>query len=282
MTNGEDIPRREYYQKVIAELPPLQKLMLDLDVAVTGVPPERAVSQYHHMPKDLEAWLEQPGGNPLWYLADAGYSRVVWSTDTGNLFLTYNSTSKAKANWENAKPQREALTNYLKAEYERLLGHPREWRESRAARIVNTLLEIRARERVPPKPAFADPEAELDFYTRNPFTAWSHALDRGHHPRLWQAVKGSVYEPQYRKQFGVTEAKEPRMKALKKGRRSLTPEERREVIRRGACWDDGKPAVWKATVGDQTYFVCNTHRAAAVKPTLKGAIKAFQFIKTTS
>lgn len=282
MNDGENIPRRDYYQQVIAGLNEFQRLMLDLDVAVTGVPPERAVSQYHHMPENLEEWIQQPGGNPLWYLADSGYSRVVWSTDTGRLFLTDNSTSKAKANWDKALPQREALTRYLKAEYERLLGRPREWRESKAQRIVNTLLDMQWRERVPPKPLFGDPEEELGFYTKNPFTAWSHALDRGHHPKLWQAVKGSVYEPQYRKRFGVTEAKGPKMKALKKGRRSLSAEERREVVRKGAVWDDGSPGVWKSTVNGETWYVCNTHRAAQVKPTLKGAINAFRFIKTTA
>ena len=50
MNDGEDIPRREYYQQVIAGLGPLQKLMLDLEVAVLQMPPERIVSQYHHMP----------------------------------------------------------------------------------------------------------------------------------------------------------------------------------------------------------------------------------------
>lgn len=138
----EDIPRREYYQQVIAGLSPFQKLMLDLDVAVTGVPPERAVSQYHHQPQTLEKWLEEPGGNPVFYFADSGYSRVVWSVDTGDLFLTYNSTSKAKANWDAAKPQREALARYLKAEYERLFGRTRNWAtESKAEQIVKEKLE---------------------------------------------------------------------------------------------------------------------------------------------
>jgi len=277
-----DEPRQDYYRQVIAGLSPLQKLMLDLDVAVTGVPPERAVSQYHHMPDNLEEWLEQPGGNPIWYLADSGYSRVVWSTDTGKLFLTYNSTSKAKANWENALPQREAVTNYLKAEYERLLGHPREWRtETQAQRIVNTLLEIRAYDRPPPHMAL-DADVETEMAAKQPFTALELAMRRGHHPRLWQAVKGSVYEPEYRRKFNIGEASSPKMKALKKGRTALSEPERREVMRRKAVWDDGHPGVWKSRVNGKTYYVCNTHRAAEVKPTLKGAIRAFDFIKTTS
>jgi hypothetical protein len=282
MNDGEDIPRREYYQQVIAGLGPLQKLMLDLEVAVLQKPPERIVSQYHHMPDTLEKWLEQPGGNPIWYMGDGGYSRVVWSTETGNLFLTYNSTSTAKANWDKAKPQREAVENYLKAEYERLLGHPREWRrESRAERIVNKLLEVRWTDPVPPKPAFDDPDAEVDFYTRNPFMAYTHAMDRKrHHPKLWAAVQGSVYEPLYRQE--LLGESSPRMKALKKGRTPLSDAERKEVERRKAVWDDGHPGVWKSRVNGKTYYICNTHRAAQIKPTLKGAIKAFTFIKTTA
>lgn len=282
MNDGEDKSQRDYYRQVMSGLSPLQKLMLDLEVAVLQKPPERIVSQYHHMPDTLEKWLEQSGGNPIWYMGDGGYSRVVWSTDTGNLFLTYNSTSTAKANWDNAKPQREALTNYLKAEYERLLGHPREWRECRAREIVNALLEVRWTDPVPLKARFDDPEEENKFHTRNAFSAWSRALDVGHRPELFAAVQGTVYEPMYRKRFRLGEDHSPKMKALKKGRRSLSAEERKEVIRRGACWDDGRPAVWKSTVNGKTYYVCNTHRAAAVKPTLKGAIKGFTFIKTTS
>jgi hypothetical protein len=158
---------------------------------------------------------------------------------------------------------------------------------NKAERIVDTLLEVIGRERLPPKPAFDDPEAELDFYTRNAFTAWSHALDRGPHPRLWQAVKGSIYEPEYREKFNVQEAG-PRMNTLKKNRKSLTDEERALVMKRGAVWDrdagKGKasPAVWKSVVNGKTYYVCNTHRAAQVKPTLKAAIRAFKYIKTTA
>jgi hypothetical protein len=282
MNGGEDIPRREYYQRVIAGLGPLQKLMLDLEVAVLQKPPELIVQQYHHMPDTLEKWMAQPGGNPIWYMGDGGYSRVVWNTENGNLFLTDNSTSKAKANWDKAMPQREVVKNYLNSEYERLSS--RERSESRAERIVDMLLEIQVRDTAPPKPVFDDPDNETEFYTRNPFTAYSHALDkRRHHPKLWQVVRGSVYEPQYRKMFGdqIRESG-PRMKALKKGRTPLSDVERKEVERRKACWDDGHPGVWKSRVNGKTYYVCNTHRAMQVKPTLKGAIKAFTFIKSTA
>ena len=85
----------------------------------------------------------------------------------------------------------------------------------------------------------------------------------------------------------VTEAKSPRMNTLKDNRVELEPSERKEVMRRKAVWHHGpggkeSPAVWKSVVRGKTYYVCNTHRAAAVKPTLKAAIRAFDFIKTTS
>lgn len=155
-----------------------------------------------------------------------------------------------------------------------------------AHEIVDRLLEARWRDYVPPKPSFDNPENETAFYTRNAFSAWSRALDVGHRPELWAVVKGSVYEPEYREKFGIREAG-PRMNTLKKNRTSLSAEERALVMKRGAVWHHGQggkptPAVWKSVIGDKVYYVCNTHRAAAVKDNLKAAIRAFDHIKTTS
>ena len=85
----------------------------------------------------------------------------------------------------------------------------------------------------------------------------------------------------------LEEGRGPKMKALKDNRIELDDAERKEVMRRGAVWHHGpkgkpSPAVWKSEIRGKTYYVCNTHRAMAVKPTLKGAIRAFDFIKTTS
>jgi len=281
--------RAEHYQQVIAGLSPLQKLMLDLDTVLTGNAPTEVVRQYHHYPDTLEKWMEEPGGNPIWYLSDSGYSRVVWNDDRGDVFLTSNSTSKVKANWDKAGPQREALERFLRGEYNRLSTEaglkPRF--ETAAAEVVDTLLEVRWTEPIPPKMAFDNPDTELEFHTRQPLTAWSYADEKGHHPKLWAAVKGSVYEPMYRKKFDIREGRSPDMKTLKNNRTELDDTERKEVMRRGAVWHHGKggkptPAVWKSEVRGKTYYVCNTHRAAQVKPTLKGAIRAFDFIKTTS
>lgn len=79
----------------------------------------------------------------------------------------------------------------------------------------------------------------------------------------------------------------PKMDTLKKNKKPLTKEERDVVMKAGAVWHHGPngeetPGIWKSVVKGKTWYVCNTHRAMLVKPTLKGAIKAFKFIKTTA
>lgn len=74
---------------------------------------------------------------------------------------------------------------------------------------------------------------------------------------------------------------------LKKNKKPLSDEERKQVMDAGAVWHHGPngeetPAVWKSVVNGKTWYCCNTHRAIQIKPTLKGAIKAFEFIKTTA
>lgn len=59
-------------------------------------------------------------------------------------------------------------------------------------------------------PAYAhvgdDDEQEIDNASRQAFTAHHHALQRGrHHPKLWNAVKGSPYENEYRRRFNPQE-----------------------------------------------------------------------------
>ena len=79
----------------------------------------------------------------------------------------------------------------------------------------------------------------------------------------------------------------PELDVLKKNRRSLSSQERKQVLEAGAVWHHGPngektPAIWKSIVNGKTWYVCNTHRAYQCKSTLKGAIKAFDFIETTS
>ena len=82
-------------------------------------------------------------------------------------------------------------------------------------------------------------------------------------------------------------SKGPKIDTLKKNKKPLTEEERKEVMDRGATWHHGPngeatPAVWKAEVDGKMWYVCNTHRAYQCKPTLKGAINSYDFIETTA
>lgn len=79
----------------------------------------------------------------------------------------------------------------------------------------------------------------------------------------------------------------PSMQTLKDNRVELDDDERKQVMRAGAVWHHGKngkpsPAVWKSEVRGKTYYVCNTHRTYQAKTTLRAAIRAFDFVKTTA
>lgn len=110
--------------------------MLDLDIALTGhQPPEGLVRQIHHYPASFTAWLESTsGGNPIWYLSDSGYSRVVWSLEDEHLFLTSNSRQQVKNRWEDALPQRQAVEEFLRTAQDDLQ------QESRVNLVVDKLL----------------------------------------------------------------------------------------------------------------------------------------------
>lgn len=117
MSEYEDMLRQR-----VAGLPPLQKVMIELDVALTGHAPTEVVRQYHHYPVSLEHWIRRDGFQLIWYLSDSGYSRVVWNEEDGKLFLTDNSRAQVKANWDAALPQRQAVENELKAQWAALGG----------------------------------------------------------------------------------------------------------------------------------------------------------------
>jgi len=85
----------------------------------------------------------------------------------------------------------------------------------------------------------------------------------------------------------LTESKEPEIKTLKKNKKSLTDEEREQVMKAGAVWHNGlngepSPAIQKSVVNGKTWYWCATHRCGVVKPTLKGAIAAFPEVEKTS
>jgi len=135
----------ERMKPVIDALNPFQRVMLELDVALTGNSPAKVASQIHHYPKSLEDWISEPGGNPLWYLSDGGYSRVVWITRTGKMSLTYNSTPPVVARWEQAAPQVKAAEDFCNAEYKRLLGQPVNEAKNLRAELERALDVLRRR-----------------------------------------------------------------------------------------------------------------------------------------
>jgi len=79
----------------------------------------------------------------------------------------------------------------------------------------------------------------------------------------------------------------PEFETLKDARRQLDPAEREKVMKAGAVWhhapgDKPSPAVWKAVVRGKTWYCCNTHRAYRACSSLRDAIKAFEFVQSTS
>ncbi len=104
----------------VEELNEFQRAMLDLDVALTGHAPTEVVKQMHHYPDTFEKWYTQVE-HTIWYLSDGGYSRVVWSEENKNLFLTYNSRKEVFAAWDAALPQRQRAEEVILRHY-RALG----------------------------------------------------------------------------------------------------------------------------------------------------------------
>lgn len=87
----------------------------------------------------------------------------------------------------------------------------------------------------------------------------------------------------------IDEKKRYKYSDLKDNKIPLDPEERKLVMSRGAKWhfshmNNPTPAIWKAVhkkSGDIVYG-CNTHRAVATAPTLKGALAKWPFIRGTA
>ena len=86
------------------------------------------------------------------------------------------------------------------------------------------------------------------------------------------------------------DARAPDFDKLKQAKVDLEPEEREKVLDQKAVWHNlpGKPgtptpAVWKAEVGNRTWYVTNTHRLYNATPTLKGAIGRYhRVVKQTA
>ena len=66
--------------------------------------------------------------------------------------------------------------------------------------VYETHVPIRALDLKPPLWSMCDEEIEQA--ARQAFTAYEMAMRRGHHPRLWQAVKGSPFQGYYEMNIG--------------------------------------------------------------------------------
>lgn len=64
------------------------------------------------------------------------------------------------------------------------------------------LKEIIGKDMPPPKQRFDDPDEELRVALKQPFLAWSYALQYGPHPKILGVLRGSPYERQYLAKFG--------------------------------------------------------------------------------
>lgn len=122
---------KERYQRILAGLNPFQHAWMALDFKLTRHPEglhddqkmEDILSQIHQQAASLEELIgESMGTNPLRYLSDGGYSRIVWPTESKTLFLTGNSSKRAFDAWDSALPEREALETLLRQEYQTMEG----------------------------------------------------------------------------------------------------------------------------------------------------------------
>lgn len=82
--------------------------------------------------------------------------------------------------------------------------------------------------------------------------------------------------------------KKSQMEIFKANKIPLTDEERKEAMDNKCVWhfshlNSPSCAIWKSTDSSgKIWYLCNTHRCALKSPTLKGAIKNFEFVKTTA
>lgn len=109
-----------------------------------------------------------------------------------------------------------------------------------------------------------------DWSGKNPQTVYKGTVDK-------------FLDEELEKVSSLKTGKKNEMDYLKDHKVPLTEEEKDKCIKEGATWDNGDCGIWKAKKKDGSIvYGCNTHRAYQVKDSLEEAIKAFDFIKTTS
>lgn len=78
--------------------PSLQELMEQLNIALTEKQ-EKWVHDYFPFEKAIENFVFD---DPIYYLADGGYSRIGWNKQCNKLFLASESLEKPKMHWNDS------------------------------------------------------------------------------------------------------------------------------------------------------------------------------------
>lgn len=171
----------------------------------------------------------------------------------------------------------------------RIRHHPDKGGSTRIAQDINAafdVLKLAAATRAEPKSKLAEPRPK--FTARDPYW-WGRAK-----PADWWKTPAKYANWSHEDEnmsalelVSLLLEGGPRMDSLKKGKTKLSDTERAQAMKAGAVWHPGNHAeptcaIWKSVVNGTTWYVCNTHRAYQAKKSLKGAINAFKFIKTTA
>lgn len=105
----------------------LQEFLMDLDMALTGNDPDKVARMLrsqlqitgHNMSECPFLWGE------LYYLSDAGYSRVFAEVNSHSrikVCLALGARKEVVAKWKEAKEQRGRLERYLQLLWDKLSG----------------------------------------------------------------------------------------------------------------------------------------------------------------
>jgi len=209
----------------------------------------------------------------------------IWGIpDTGQVFQ-FNHRDKVIQLIEGPANDAQGWTPRLKELFAtlgyRLLTHRGEDDEMTVIEaIVQRAIGENYGEPLPPRAYQGDDDAELEVAARQPFTAHELAVSRNkHHPKLWQRVKGSPFENDYRRRFNVRESVQvvldsilheaPQFKTLKAHQVKLSEQERGQA---------GESPIKKSVVNGESWYWSNTHRCYQAHSTMKAALTAYRDI----
>ena len=100
----------DYDVKYRAELTEFQRALVALDSVLTCKPKdaEHNARQRRFIPEEFIT-----SGDPFYYLADGGYSRLGFSLSTGRVYLTSNSLEWTRTHWDDATGERDNVESLL-------------------------------------------------------------------------------------------------------------------------------------------------------------------------